>query len=260
MDDFDKFISDLAGTEIEPGAFVERTTFPCQQCRGTGKWSGGTNRHGNSDCLACKGRGHFVTSEADRRKARQQIRDRKTNKVSEAQAVFEETYPGLADFLSKATWSDFAVSLHGQLRTKGWLSEGQVRAARSMQAKAAAKVKPSTDVDLGAIRAMFEKAVTSGYKRPVYRAEGLIISRAPDHGRNPGALYVKEGEDYLGKVLGTKYMGKPAPALTAIAADPEAAAVRYGRLTGTCACCGRELTNAKSIELGIGPICRERWF
>lgn len=43
------------------------------------------------------------------------------------------------------------------------------------------------------------------------------------------------------------------------AADPYAAAKLYGMKTGTCSCCGRELTNSLSIELGIGPICREKF-
>lgn len=43
------------------------------------------------------------------------------------------------------------------------------------------------------------------------------------------------------------------------AADPYAAAKLYGQNTGSCSCCGRELTNPISIELGIGPICREKF-
>jgi hypothetical protein len=34
----------------------------------------------------------------------------------------------------------------------------------------------------------------------------------------------------------------------------------FGRLYGWCCCCGRRLTNEESIELGIGPICRTKWF
>jgi hypothetical protein len=44
-----------------------------------------------------------------------------------------------------------------------------------------------------------------------------------------------------------------------VAADPYAAAKLYGQNTGTCSCCARELTNPLSIELGIGPICREKF-
>ena len=43
------------------------------------------------------------------------------------------------------------------------------------------------------------------------------------------------------------------------ATDPLAAAIAYGRETGSCSCCGRELTNKVSIDLGIRPICREKW-
>lgn len=44
-----------------------------------------------------------------------------------------------------------------------------------------------------------------------------------------------------------------ASALTPMTLDQ---AAEYGRRTGVCACCGRDLTNKESIELGIGPICR----
>jgi hypothetical protein len=33
----------------------------------------------------------------------------------------------------------------------------------------------------------------------------------------------------------------------------------YGKMTSTCSCCGLPLTNKKSIELGIGPICLEKY-
>lgn len=72
--------------------------------------------------------------------------------------------------------------------------------------------------------------------------------------------------------LQPKYLGKVTPnrvdsripdsvkeTLVAAAADPLSAAIRYGRETGFCSCCGRELTNKESIRLGIGPICREKF-
>jgi hypothetical protein len=36
-------------------------------------------------------------------------------------------------------------------------------------------------------------------------------------------------------------------------------AAKYGKATGRCLVCGRELTNPESIELGIGPICASRF-
>jgi hypothetical protein len=47
--------------------------------------------------------------------------------------------------------------------------------------------------------------------------------------------------------------------LDKIAADPAKEARLYGLRTKRCACCGIELTDPKSIERGIGPICAEKW-
>jgi len=41
----------------------------------------------------------------------------------------------------------------------------------------------------------------------------------------------------------------------AVASDPKAAATAYGQRTGSCSCCGRELTNKESIDLGTGQMC-----
>lgn len=46
--------------------------------------------------------------------------------------------------------------------------------------------------------------------------------------------------------------------LALIAADPEAALVRYGQELGVCGDCGRTLTDAESRVAGRGPICRSR--
>lgn len=40
-----------------------------------------------------------------------------------------------------------------------------------------------------------------------------------------------------------------------IAEDPLGAAARFGTLTGVCGMCMRTLTNAESIDRGIGPVC-----
>lgn len=37
-------------------------------------------------------------------------------------------------------------------------------------------------------------------------------------------------------------------------------AVRFGNEIGACSCCGRQLTNRISRELGIGPVCGKRTF
>lgn len=46
--------------------------------------------------------------------------------------------------------------------------------------------------------------------------------------------------------------------LMAEGSDVMAAAVTYGRRTGRCGVCGRELTDPDSIAAGIGPVCASR--
>ena len=179
---------------------------------------------------------------------------------------------GLREHVS---WNDFASSLVQQYDRKRSLSDRQLDAAERMLAKIAAtraekaaRAAAAPSVDLTRVHAMFAKAMASGHKRPVYRAAGLALSLAPLSGRNAGSIYVKDDEtgDYLGKVTEDLRFNplRTAPewaaeALSRIARDPSTAAVEYGRETGRCSCCGRELTNPDSIALGIGPICKDRW-
>ena len=263
-------------TRTAKGIDAKVVKFPCTPCRGTGKYQGARVHQPKSNCFACNGRGFFLTSERDRMNARQTRATSKARNLAETREAFEAANPGVTAYLTDAArWSSFAADVLVKLTQYGSVSDNTVAALRRMQAKAAAtqdarKVERSAGnatVDLAPIRAMFETAVTNGHKSPIYRAcvfpyinPDLIISRAPDHGKNPGALYVKTStDDYLGKIIGTQYTGKPAPALVAIAANPRGEAVRYGMRTGTCSCCGRTLTNAESIKLGIGPICASRW-
>ncbi|MEY4932552.1 MAG: Ralstonia phage [Pseudomonadota bacterium] len=276
MSDFDAFVNSLIDEPIvRTGATEQR--FSCGQCGGTGKWSGGTNRHGNSNCLACKGKGYFTTSPKvrnDARVAREAKMDEKADQLRRAVKEFSEEHPDMwKDLVASRT--EFTASLYGQLMSKGFLSERQIAAwntgwAKLQAARAARNVEAtakSGTADLDAIRTMFDAAVASGYKKPTYRAEGLKISLASLTGRNAGCLYVVEINDdaYQGKIEGVTFKAvREAKAdtlarLQIIAADPAAAAVAYGRRTGTCACCGRELTDPVSIEAGIGPICASKW-
>ena len=47
-------------------------------------------------------------------------------------------------------------------------------------------------------------------------------------------------------------------ALDAFEADPTGALRAHGLATGSCGCCGIELTDPVSIERGIGPICAQK--
>ena len=186
----------------------------------------------------------------------------------ENKAKFNEANPGLIEALKElASWNSFAASLVEQFSDRGSLSDKQTGAAVAMLMKVKANKanKPEApSVDLSNIVAIFDKA-HEAIKTPKFRFEDLVISRAPDAGANAGALYVKVDGEYMGKVKEGKFFGirfTPEDTLSKlkqIAESPLSAAVAYGRRTGSCACCGRELTVHASIERGIGPICAERF-
>ena len=275
MDDFASWAAEVDTLDGAPVATVERQKFPCSGCAGTGeamsKPYGRAGIRYKRTCPACKGKGHFLTAPEFRAKAkasRAQTKARKVERlVNEHKGMVEKLLP-------MCEWNSFAQSLVSQIQSgKPW-SDNQVSAAQRMidkvearQAERAQKAaEKAVSVDLEPIRTMFASAVENGHKRPKYRAEGLVISMAPANGVNAGALYVKTTSDeYQGKIVGDEF--KPAfscddvtkEALKVIAKDPSEAAVRYGRKTGSCSCCGRELTKAASIEAGIGPICAEKW-
>lgn len=115
-----------------------------------------------------------------------------------------------------------------------------------------------------ALRATFDKLLASGLKRVKLRMSGFAVKPAKATGKHPGSLYVTEGETYLGRVAGGKFLRmdcctqETADKVAALIADPMAAIKVTGQEVGNCAICGLELTDPESIDRGIGPICAER--
>ena len=120
----------------------------------------------------------------------------------------------------------------------------------------------------GIIRAI-ETAQDRGLKRITMRFKDFIAKPS----KYAGKIYIFSHEKELNQwgTLSNIYLGWITSNETnlgdvdliqrvqSVAADPYAAAQLYGQQTGSCSCCGRELTNSLSIELGIGPICREKF-
>lgn len=246
----------------------------CHECNGTGFYRGVRVHQQKAHCFACKGRGWFKMSYADRMALRKKAADKKAEAKRKARELFEEMNPGVTAFLGDAArWSGFAASLNESLGKYGALTEGQLGAVRRMQAKMAANAEArkakvaanSGEVSLAAIEAIFANAKRSGLRFPKFKAGRVDLSLAAEHSKNAGAVYVKIDGEYAGKVLGGQFSAiarAPAEALELvrkIAADPLVAAREHGRLTGRCSCCGALLRNKESVELGIGPICRTKW-
>ena len=132
------------------------------------------------------------------------------------------------------------------------------------KAEAVARVESAKVIDTGKIEAAFAKA-SSILKAPKLRVAGMTISHAKATSANAGAIYVKAAGTYLGKIMGGKFIRSrdcddaSEAAVLEIANDPKEAAIKYGRVTGCCACCGRPLENKESVERGIGPVCAEKF-
>jgi hypothetical protein len=230
-----------------------------------------------------------VTSPEARAKARNAAHEKKRRdmKAAQEQNAAHEDGKLYQWLVSASGWNDFARSLCNQNAEGREWSDKQVQAATRMmnkcvlkeqeRAKAQAEREAAApSVDLSRIEELFETAKESGYKKPSFRAEGLILKPAPATGRNAGAIYVMDDQkkewgqwgetaSYAGKVQDAKFHDTRStedyvlPALQRIAENPLEAALSYGRRTGRCACCGRELTKHTSIEAGIGPICAGKW-
>ena len=243
----------------------EQAMVPCHACGGSGSW------RGRGICFRCKGNGRISKRSAAASKARE-TRERN---LAEKLAAIRET-PEYAYVEKRAgKGSTFYASILDKVNTYGDFSEkveqiihnDMAKDAAFYEAKRAEREAAKPKVDITEINKLFAKAVSNDIKRPVYRAEGVVISQAPEHGRNAGALYVKsEGGTYLGKIAEGKFHGAwdtdkegTARALMVIAEDPTAASIRYGRKTGNCGCCGHPLVNPVSIRSGVGPICADNW-
>ena len=264
------------------GPYAKTEQHPCGHCGGTGLYRGVRIHQEREDCFACRGKGYFLTSEADRKKARIQRVERKAKKeANNAESAKAQIVAAIGDagyqWLVNATWSEFYQDLLGKARKYGELSEKQlacvVRGYAKQQERDAARNAARAEreanapvIDLTRIRELFDSAQSNGLKKPALVINGLRLSLAPANGKNAGCLYVKDSGDYAGKISpeGRFFAIREARAeiaqeLQALAADPLAALTAHGHNTGQCSCCGRLLTNAESVRLGIGPVCRVRW-
>jgi hypothetical protein len=133
-----------------------------------------------------------------------------------------------------------------------------------------APVKSNEPSQFEALFNAFETAKGKGAKRLTLRFEGVNVK--PN--RDLSALWVtsqtefEQGDygmqpKYLGKVTRTsidsKFSDTVRETIMSAANDPLTAAIKYGKVSGSCSCCGKELTVKESIDRGIGPICREKF-
>jgi ribosomal protein L9 len=272
---------DITEDEIQaaPAAAAAPALFkePCKKCKGSGRWVGGFVNTTIRKCFSCSGRGfhEYKTSGTQRAAARESASKRKAAEVISAANkadAWKAANPAAADWLANNS-GNFAASLSQSLARYGSLTDNQLAAvlrcaAADIDRKAAAadRVAAAPTLEIGKIEQAFQTAKDKGIKRPKMRLDSFVFSPAPESGKNAGAIYVKAKDEegtYLGKIMQGKFLRsrecdqERESAVLAAAADPEAAAVAYGRRFGACSLCGRTLTVGESIDRGIGPICAE---
>lgn len=270
--EFDDLETEITGkADNRPVVFTEN----CPKCHGTGRFY---SHHGLAvgPCFVCKGTGklEYKTPARERAKARASEAKAKAGKAETNLSEFAIAYPAHNAWIAEnAPTFEFARSMSEAVGKYGHLTPGQLAAVERCMVRESVKVverkeKAATaaEIDVSRIVTLFGNARKALLKKPVLRVGEITLSLAAESSKNPGSVYVKNGETYLGKIS-PEGIYAPSFAATAetielvkaTAEDPLGIAVAYGRRTGNCACCGRTLTNRVSVELGIGPICRDNW-
>lgn len=275
----------------QPNKFKDAREYtePCRKCRGTGRYTA-PSTYGHR-CFECDGVGSktFRTSPEQRAKAKSSTAARKAKKAAEiagARATAAEAFR--AANVDICAWIDaksptfgFAASMAGAIAQWGGLTAGQIDAVKKLIAKDAerateaakrAESAPKADTaGIDRLKLAFDTAIEyarakgRGLKMPRITIGDMTISPAKATSKNPGALYVKSGSEYLGKVNDGRFFGvrectdDQEKRVLAFIADPKAAAKAYGIETGVCCICNATLTNKESIEAGIGPICATKF-
>lgn len=257
-------------------AEVPEFTEKCPKCKGTGSfrsWSGRTV----GQCFHCKGKGSFAfkTSPEKRAVSRESAAARKERDQAEVWTIFAKENEGAAAWiLANAPTFAFAASMRDAVHKFGHLTEGQMDAVNrcisrhadriaARQVAQTEQVARSVDLTASKISEAFAAARGKGLKRLTLRYEGIKIKQSR---KDADTLFVTDhrawpDQTYYGKIVASRFMPtRECPdeirtRLAIIAQDPAAAAKVYGKETGTCCCCGAELTDPVSIANGIGPIC-----
>lgn len=250
----------MTNTQTAP-VYTER----CPACSGTGLW--GYSR----PCFKCHSTGKlsFKTDRETRVAQREKAAVKRQKTIEENQRQFTAAHPEIATWCVSNKTASFARSLWEQVGSKGQLSSNQIASVQrsiDKQKAAAARVAEAPVIDLSKINAAFDSARASGLKRMALRYKGLVLKAASAQSANPGAIYVVYGDLYRGKIVpGGKFVENRdctidiRNLLIEFAVDPHAAAIAEGKRTGNCCCCGKLLTDKRSVDLGIGPICESKW-
>lgn len=255
----------------------------CSKCGGTGMFRGWSGRT-FGQCFACKGKGKFMfkTSPETRAANRQAAADRKARTEQDAWTAFAAANQAVAEWIiANRARFDFAAKMNEAVVRYGDLTTGQREAVerciardthRATERAQRAQQAPLVDTaGIDRLKVAFDKAKAYAaakatgltIRNPKITIGGVTISPAKESGKNPGALYVKQGGEYLGKIAQGQFFASRecSPSqreqVLAFVADPAQAAKVYGQETGICCVCNATLKSEWRLR-GIGPTCAEK--
>ncbi len=174
--------------------------------------------------------------------------------------------------------AEFAGSLVTNFYRFGRLSDKQFAWVDTLTQRVtnpAPAAPAAVQVNVQQIQAMFDRAgrTLKRIKVKLQSVEGqpVAFGRAGPASKYAGQILVTDGgpfgaNKYFGRIdingdfHATRQAGADVLALVQeFAAEPEATAGKYGRLTGACSFCNHGLKDSRSTELGYGPVCAKRF-
>lgn len=169
------------------------------------------------------------------------------------------------------------LSVHGNLTVAQW-NYAEKLVAWS-QPRVACKNAPLSSMLAPSVKRVFDlfaRAKSAGLRFPKIRLEAsdgqkVVLSQAGERSKYLGQVMMTDGGpfgsnkffgriDSAGSLNASASMTAPVRELVdALAADPAKVASIYGRKTGSCCFCGRGLEDGRSVAVGYGPVCAEKF-
>lgn len=176
--------------------------------------------------------------------------------------------------------TDVLAGSHGQPVSGRWnfhyCSQAAKDAYKKRQLELAGQISLAPKLDMLGVNKLFDTASASGLKYPKIRLQApsgqtVALARAGNNSQYKDQVMVTDGgrfgeNKYFGRVdqTGTYHptsisTDEIRTLLGQLGAEPAKVAAGYGKLTGNCCFCLRRLDDDRSVSVGYGPVCAEKF-
>lgn len=169
---------------------------------------------------------------------------------------------------------EFGKSLVGGIDKYGSLTEKQAYWVQTLIERANEPKREAVEVNMAGVQQLFA-AAAQRLKHPKIRlqaADGtpVVLAVAGAKSKYAGQVMLTDGGPFgqnrwWGRIEGERFHASRSATqavtrlLTSLSGDPTSVIAGYGRLTGACALCGRDLTDQESVDRGVGPVCAKNF-